>query len=154
MSSSSQQLVEKSIQEIQEFLNTQEADYGLNHHLEQVVSFLCEDDDEAFRIFSNVITMQNNKNDNESKAAARSYRAMNILKSDIENNSSSLPSILVKKKEQAGLLTKDLITSLGKIQHQQNQFYTIRHVRELLDSLLKQYPERVLSSTASGGKRG
>jgi hypothetical protein len=73
---------------------------------------------------------------------------MSILKADI--NSTTFPSIIVTTNEQAGLLAKDLISSLANVKHQ----YTTIHIRELLDALLEKFPEKVLGAAASGGKQG
>lgn len=87
--------------------------------------------------------------DEDESQAARSYRAMNMLKQDI-----SIPGIqpmLIKNPEQAGLLAKDLFAGLAVSNRKR---YSTLHIRELLDALLEAYPERVMAAAAAGGKQG
>lgn len=90
------------------------------------------------------------KTDEDELLAARSYRAMIMLKEDIV----SIPgvkSVLIKNPDQAGLLAKDLFAGLSVSNRKR---YSTLHIRELLDALLEAYPERVMSAAAAGGKEG
>ena len=81
--------------------------------------------------------------------AARSFRAMTMLKQDI--SISSGPAVLIKSSTQAGLLAKDLLFGLSNAS--MGNRYSTFHIRELLDALLEAFPEKVLSAAAAGGKQ-
>jgi hypothetical protein len=125
------------------------------------ISKIPGDEDEAFKYFVNMVLRQNSdiacdeeKNstaddEDENNKAARSYRAMIMLKQDI-----SIPgfrSVLIKTPEQAGLLAKDLFVGLSVSNRKR---YSTLHIRELLDALLDAYPEKVMAAAAAGGKQG
>ena len=100
---------------------------------------------------------------------------MNMLKQDLSTANSSpmmmgggsaLP-VLVKNASHAGLLAKDLLYGLGSgddigangsaqtaSSSMHTSSYTTYHIRELLDSLLEAYPEKVMSAASAGGKEG
>mmetsp|Transcript_25553 Transcript_25553/g.55979 ORF Transcript_25553/g.55979 Transcript_25553/m.55979 type:complete len:618 (+) Transcript_25553:387-2240(+) len=85
------------------------------------------------------------RNENQ---AARSYRAMTMLKQDL-----SIPNspVLIKNPDQAGLLAKDLFAGLSVSNRKR---YSTLHIRELLDALLEVYPEKVMAAASAGGKQG
>jgi hypothetical protein len=93
-------------------------------------------------------------NTNPDEHAARSYRAMMMLKQDL-SMSMMAPSLLIKSPAQAGLLAKDLLLGLSNVSSlQATQRYSTFHIRELLDALLEAFPEKVLAAAAAGGKQG
>jgi len=143
------------------FLDSIEADDGIRSvKARQLISEIPGDEDEAFKYFVNIVIPQNmdiacdeEKNstadNNDEIQAARSYRAMTMLKQDL-----SLPGILpvlIKNPDQAGLLAKDLFSGLSVSNRKR---YSTLHIRELLDALLEVYPERVMSAASAGGKQG
>jgi hypothetical protein len=76
---------------------------------------------------------------------------MQLLKQDLSASAMG-PSVLVKTPAQAGLLAKDLLYGLSDVSS--GARYSTYHIRELLDSLLESYPEKVMSAAAAGGKQG
>ena len=72
-----------------------------------------------------------------------------MLKQDI--SLSGVPPVIIKNPEQAGLLAKDLFAGLSVSNRKR---YSTLHIRELLDTLLEVYPERVMAAAAAGGKQG
>ena len=97
----------------------------------------------------------------EEVAAARSYRAMNILKQDLApptpnpymmNSYMNMDrSIIVTQPDQAGLLAKQLLVTLA---NKDLPAYTVVHIREVLAILMDRFPGNVLAAAASGGKQG
>ncbi len=87
--------------------------------------------------------------DEDRVQAARSYRAMTMLKQDI--SLPGIPPVIIKNPEQAGLLAKVLFAGLSVSNRKR---YSTLHIRELLDALLEAYPERVMAAAAAGGKQG
>jgi hypothetical protein len=85
------------------------------------------------------------------KAAARSYRAMTILKHDLACVMPGFPRALIKNPAQAGLLAKDLFAGLSVPSRQR---YSTLHMRELLDALVEAFPEKVMAAAAAGGIKG
>jgi hypothetical protein len=88
--------------------------------------------------------------DSAQEAAARSYRAMQLLKQDLATMP-GYPRVLIKNPAQAGLLAKDLFAGLS-VPHRQR--YSTLHMRELLDALVEAYPEKVMAAASAGGKQG
>jgi len=58
--------------------------------------------------------------------------------------------MLIKSPTQAALLAKDLLSGLAHVPHR----YSILHIRDLLDTLLEAYPEKVMAAAAAGGSAG
>ncbi len=121
------------------------------------------DEDEAYKYFVNIVvpspaiseytTKQEDNHDDDSEddgaQAARSYRAMTMLKQDLAMP--GYPSILIKNSAQVGLLAKDLFAGLSVSNRKR---YSILHMRELLDTLVEAYPEKVMAAASAGGKHG
>lgn len=82
--------------------------------------------------------------------AAKSYRAMTILKQDLSTG----PPIFIRGPTQAGLLVKDLLVGLALVAADDSQRFRTFHMRELLDALVEKYPEKAMSAAAAGGKDG
>lgn len=120
------------------------------------------DDEDAYKYFVKILLPESTSNDGETKEddsatiadehAARSFRAMTILKQDL-SRSTFAPSVLIKNPDQAGLLAKDLLLGLSSVSASKNRYSTI-HIRELLDALLEAFPEKVMGAAAAGGKQG
>ena len=120
------------------------------------------DDDEVYRYFARfVLPIKENDNDGVGsddititleEQAARSYRAMKILRQDVSREMG--PSVLIIGPTQAGLLVKDLLQGLSVVAADDARRYSTYHIRELLDALLEAYPEKAMSATATGGKQG
>ena len=124
------------------------------------ISEIPGDEDEAFKFFVNLVVPHNTAitNDEEKNStgddddliqAARSYRAMMMLKQDL--CSPGIRPVLIKNPDQAGLLAKDLFLGLSASNRKR---YSILHIRELLDTLLEAYPEKVMAAASAGGKQG
>lgn len=118
------------------------------------------DDEEVYRYFANVVLPPKGSRDSATdpsittveERAARSYRAMNILKQDLSRSNG--PPALVRGPTEAGLLVKDLLSGLSEVTADDSQRYRIVHIRELLDALVEAYPEKAMSAAAAGGKEG
>jgi hypothetical protein len=114
------------------------------------------DDDEAYRYFLTALLPPKKDNasrtavsgDTIEKQAAKSYRAMTILKQDLSMG----PPMLIRGPTQAGLLVKDLLTGLANVVHDDSQRFRTYHMRELLDALVEKFPEKAMSAAAAGGK--
>ena len=124
------------------------------------ISEIPGDEDEAYKYFVNLVVPRNTDitNDEEKNStgddedfiqAARSYRAMIMLKQDL--SSAGFQPVLIKNSDQAGLLAKDLFAGLSVCNRKR---YSILHIRELLDTLLEAYPEKVMAAASAGGKQG
>ena len=48
-------LKEDAIAELQSYLDSKEADLGLNDRSRQLISFISKDDDEAYKVFSDIL---------------------------------------------------------------------------------------------------
>jgi len=143
------------------FLDSKEADDGIRTiKARQLISEIPGDEDEAFKYFVNMVVPQNTgiaydeEKDNIAEEedgiqAARSYRAMIMLKQDL--SLSGIRPVLIKNPDQAGLLAKDLFAGLSVSNRKR---YSTLHIRELLDALLEAYPERVMAAASAGGKQG
>ena len=117
------------------------------------------DEDEAFKYFVNIVVQhtlsdasgeeKSAADDEDKMQAARSYRAMTMLKQDM--SLPGVPPLIIKNPQQAGLLAKDLFAGLAVSNRKR---YSTLHIRELLDALLEAYPEKVMSAAAAGGKQG
>lgn len=149
--------------DVDRFLSSPEANFGMaTLRGQQLVSKIPADDDEGFRYFLKALLPSEDPSDeNEGgdaigftveESAARSYRAMNILKQDLSRSCG--PAILIKGPTQAGLLVKDLLLGLSKVSHDDSRRYSTFHIRELLDAIVEAYPEKAMSATATGGKQG
>jgi hypothetical protein len=156
--------------------------YSVLHFcIRQICQLPAGDDDDAYKYFVNVVLSKpppaaadNTNMNRQHQHAARSYRAMTILKQDLgsaagSNNanggqmgyrSQTLPAVLIKSPTQAGLLAKDLLAGLssshnnGNDNNNHTEEYSILHIRSLLEALLDAFPEKVLSAAAAGGKEG
>lgn len=84
--------------------------------------------------------------------AARSYRAMKILKQDLSKELG--PAVLIRGPTQAGLLMKDLLHGLSTVAGDESRRYTTFHIREILDALVEAFPEKAMAASAAGGKQG
>jgi len=124
------------------------------------ISEIPGDEDEAFKYFVNLIVPKNmDDNHDEEKnstgededfiQAAKSYRAMMMLKQDL--SSAGFRPVLIKNSDQAGLLAKDLFAGLSVSNRKR---YSVLHIRELFDTLLEAYPEKVMAAASAGGKQG
>eukprot|EP00526_Cylindrotheca_closterium_P006868 CAMPEP_0113640360 /NCGR_PEP_ID=MMETSP0017_2-20120614/21182_1 /TAXON_ID=2856 /ORGANISM="Cylindrotheca closterium" /LENGTH=744 /DNA_ID=CAMNT_0000551637 /DNA_START=163 /DNA_END=2397 /DNA_ORIENTATION=+ /assembly_acc=CAM_ASM_000147 len=169
MAAAATSLKEESIAELYSFLDTKEADFGLDERARKLVSFICQQDEEGYQVLSNVIVQANKKDENgyttpDAIAAARSYRAMTILKQDLSSNTQSPyggyadmmmnqhePAMIITQPDQAGLLAKQLLVALA---NKEQPSYTVVHIREVLAMLMDRFPGNVLASAASGGKQG
>ena len=128
------------------------------------ISEIPGDEDEAFQYFVKIVVPQgaassvnedgkentaDKDEDEDGSQAARSYRAMIMLKQDISIQ--NCPSVLIKNPDQAGLLAKELFAGLSITNRKR---YSTLHIRELLDALLEAYPEKVMAAASAGGKKG
>eukprot|EP00934_Nitzschia_sp_Nitz4_P009213 Nitzschia sp. Nitz4//scaffold10_size219509//60243//62401//NITZ4_001411-RA/size219509-augustus-gene-0.267-mRNA-1//-1//CDS//3329532869//9203//frame0 len=131
--------------ELDEFLSSTDANEGLaSLRAQQIISKIPSDEDEAYKYFVDILLQPDASSSPEH--SAKSYRAMTILKQDL-----SQLSLFIKGPTEAGLLAKDLLLGLAKVDPSQR--YTTFHIRELLDALLEVYPEKTLSAAAAGGKQ-
>jgi len=149
-----------ALTDLDNFLNSKEADGGIRtYKARQLISEIPGDEDEVFKYFVNIVVPQNvagacdeeksSTTDDDEIQAARSYRAMTMLKQDM--STPGIKPVLIKNPDQAGLLAKDLFAGLSISNRKR---YSTLHIRELLDALLEAYPERVMAAAAAGGKQG
>lgn len=106
-------------------------------------------DEEGYKYFAKfMVTKGTDAVDGEQQRedAARSYRAMNVLRQDLRSSGILLPS-----PTQAGLLAKELLSGLAAPGLPR---YKTLHIRELLDALLERYPEKVMAAACAGGIAG
>lgn len=149
------------VADVDRFLSSPEANFGLaTLKAQQLISKIPSDDDEAYKYFVKfLIPSQSDKDVKDvepvisiEERAARSYRAMNVLKQDLSGSLGR--AVLIKGPTQAGLLVKDLLLGLTTVSSEANQRYTVFHIRELLDALVEAYPEKAMAAAAAGGKQG
>jgi len=159
-----------TLSDLDNFLDSKEANQGVRvGKARQLISQIPGDEDEAYKYFSKIVVPQKQSvknataevssvsedgkdfiaDDEEEAQAARSYRAMIMLKEDISNQ--ECPSVLIKNPDQAGLLAKELFVGLSISNRKR---YSTLHIRELLDALLEAYPEKVMAAASAGGKKG
>mmetsp|Transcript_6986 Transcript_6986/g.17530 ORF Transcript_6986/g.17530 Transcript_6986/m.17530 type:complete len:683 (+) Transcript_6986:288-2336(+) len=137
------------------FLDSEEANTGIRSmQVRRLISEIPGDEDEAFKYFVSIVVPRDRASDEGEKeedelSAARSYRAMIMLKQDLAMPETA--SVLIKNPEQAGLLAKDLFAGLSVPTRKR---YSTLHIRELLDTLLEVYPEKVMAAASAGGKQG
>ncbi|KAL3914802.1 MAG: hypothetical protein SGILL_005949 [Bacillariaceae sp.] len=151
-----------ALAELEAFLDSKEADQGLNEKARVLISGIPGDEDEAFKYFANIVVPSSALGEEEATSctaedveedaqeAARSYRAMQLLKQDL-SSMYGYQHVLIKNPAQAGLLAKDLFAGLS-VPHRQR--YSTLHMRELLDALVEAYPEKVMAAASAGGKQG
>ncbi|KAG7352781.1 hypothetical protein IV203_008829 [Nitzschia inconspicua] len=150
------------LSELDRFLNSKKADDGLTDIARSMIMEIPGDEDAAYKYFANIVvpnaSQASNVAEDPSKMdqydddllAARSYRAMTMLKQDL-SSMTGYPRVLIKNPAQAGLLAKDLFAGLSVPDRQR---YSTLHMRELLDTLVETFPEKVMSAAAAGGKKG
>lgn len=141
--------MEDAVSELHDFLDSINADFGLNDRARQLINFISKDDDEAFKLFSDLLIGKNIDQRHE-MYAARSHRAMHILKEDITVSHSP---IIIRTTEQAGLLAKELMAGLKHLTADSREYRTL-HIRQVLDALLESFPDKVLATASSGGSLG
>jgi len=123
----------------------------------QISEIPQKDEDEAYKLFlpallppkKDSLSSENSaviSKDTIEALAAKSYRAMTILKQDL-----NVYSTLIKGPTQAGLLVKDLLAGLALVVKDESQRFRTHHMRELLDVLVEKYPEKAMSAAGSGG---
>lgn len=130
---------------------------GFSFCFAQILEIPSGDEDAAFKYFANMVVPnspnvsgdQARNNGEEDLRAARSYRAMTMLKQDLASMA-GYPRILIKNPAQAGLLAKDLFKGLSV----PGPRYSTLHMRELLDALVEAFPEKVMAAASAGGKKG
>ncbi|VEU43930.1 unnamed protein product [Pseudo-nitzschia multistriata] len=143
---------------LDDFLDSPEADKGIGTvEARRLISEIPGDEDEAFKYFVNIVVPRNQSevsggeekdsgaDEEDESQAARSYRAMTMLKQDL--SIPNIPSVLIKNPDQAGLLAKDLFAGLSVSNRKR---YSTLHIRELLDALLEVYPEKVMAAASAG----
>lgn len=122
------------------------------------ISAIPGDEDAAYQYFAKMVvpTGRDGRDgvhcSTTQEEAARSYRAMTMLKQDLLSTSMyGHAPVLIKNPAQAGLLAKDLFAGLSV---EEKQRYSTLHIRELLDALLEAFPEKVMAAASAGGKQG
>lgn len=149
------------VADVDRFLSTPEANFGLaTLKAQQLIAKIPSDDDEAYKYFVKFLIPSQIEKDvkdvqpvtSVEERAARSYRAMNVLKQDLSGSLGR--AVLIKGPTQAGLLVKDLLLGLTTVSSDANQRYSVFHIRELLDALVEAYPEKAMAAAAAGGKQG